>query len=164
MEFTFKFFVTHTVETWYVIGAVFMALEMLLGMTIVMFYAGLACFALAILINFNFIPKEDISSQIAIYFALFIFFAIALWKPLQYLSLKNRKSKDKYTNIIGAKAVVYGKDLHKDKIGKIKWSGTICRAIIGGGSDEVIIQDSVVKILEVKDNIFVVKSLNEKSS
>ena len=60
--------------------------------------------------------------------------------------------------MIGQIAHITSNNFEKGEIGKIKWSGTICKAMIHPDSPEdYVVTGEKVVILDIKNNILIIK-------
>jgi len=151
-----QYFLTNQIEVWYILGAVLMIIEMYLGGTIGLFFAGIAAFCVALCMKFNLIALNTLIDQVGLFFGFFCLWSIMLWKPTKYLlNIGNAKE---YHNIEGGIATVYSNDLKGENLGKIKWSGAVCKAKLApSGKNTVLKKGDNVTIISVKNNIFIVE-------
>ena len=141
----------YTVEFWSIIGLLLIIAE-LYGFTIILLFASFSAFTLCIFAVFFPVIHNKILIQLALFAAFCFTYTISLYKPLRGSLYKKRD--DTYKNIIGDSAVIIGHDLTKDKIGTVKWSGTICKAKT---HEDLIKKGTTVSIISVEQNIFNVK-------
>ena len=154
-----QYYLSNQVELWYILGAVLMVIEMYLGGTIGLFFAGLAAFSLALCMHFNLLTLNTLIDQVGLFFGFFCLWSIILWRPTKYLL--NIGNVDKYENIRGSTAVVYSNDLKSANVGEIKWSGTICKAILADSNkNNMLKRGDSVKIRSVRNNVFIVEKIS----
>ena len=154
-----QYYLSNQVELWYILGAVLMIVEMYLGGTIGFFFAGLAAFSLALSMHFNLLTLNTLIDQVGFFFGFFCLWSIILWKPTKYLL--NIGNIDKYENIKGSIAVVHSNNLKSENVGEIKWSGTICKAVLtDSNKNNTLKRGDSVKICSVKNNVFVVEKVS----
>lgn len=143
-----------TKEFWFLLTGVFVILEVVLGFTIVCLFAALASFTVGVMVSFNM--PENILQQAAYFFGFTFLWTILAYKPL--INLLKKNFKHSYHNIIGSIAKVTEENLIAGKIGAVKWSGTIFKAMLAKDSEEKEISvGKSVTIVAVKENIFIVK-------
>ncbi|MBA8667195.1 NfeD family protein [Holosporaceae bacterium 'Namur'] len=143
-----------TKEFWFLLTGIFVVLEVVLGFTIVCLFAALSCFTVGIMVTFSLAPNTI--QQLAYFFGFTFLWTILAYKPL--VNLVKKAPKDSYNNIIGGIAEVTEKNLIAGKIGAVKWSGTIFKAMLAIDAEEKEISvGKNVTIVAVKENIFIVK-------
>jgi membrane protein implicated in regulation of membrane protease activity len=142
--------------TWFVVGIVFVILEVSVFAGIGLLFAGLGAITLASLLSFNIISGLSLSAQIAYFLVFTSVWAAALWYPLK--KSLSKEPKDSYKEIIGTPAYVDHKNgLEASKVGFVKWSGTRMRAIIKEGAITQHIENgSQVWVHEIIDGNLVV--------
>jgi membrane protein implicated in regulation of membrane protease activity len=143
-------------EFWFLLGLVLIILEVVMGFTIVLFFTSLAAFTVGFISYEKFVVFESVYWQFAAFFALTVFWAILLWKPLKRLKDRNAKNGE-VKNFVGQAVEVIDADLTKNKTGNVKWSGTIVHAILHPEfREETLPVGTIAKIVDVRDKIFVV--------
>lgn len=151
-----NFLLQYTIECWLCFGIILIILEIICGWpTIALFFSGLACINVAMALIFNLVSKTNIIEQCIIFLGCTLVWLICFWRPAKKLLQQNNKNT--YHNIIGTTAIVHQVDLKKGEIGEIKWSGTICKAMIIENNLDIIPANSLVTITETQGNIFIVK-------
>jgi membrane-bound ClpP family serine protease len=142
-------------EFWFILGLCLIVLEGLLGFTIITFIAGIAAINIGVLCYFfpEYYPQPVTVFSVAMYCGSIGVWTLLLYKPLK--ALKNR-SKGTYSNIVGQEGEVIDKPLKPGKIGKIKWSGTFVKAKLTHGAKHQVPVGENVKIIDIKDNVFIV--------
>lgn len=143
---------------WLIIAVLLIVLEVALGFTIVLLFAGLAAFTVSIVMYFDGIGSSEVVSQFAVFFLATFLWAIVLWKPFKKLIKDMAHNPDQYKNIVGQDAVVADEKIVRGRGGTVSWSGTLVNALIDESSkrDEML-KDDIVVITEVRDNIFIIK-------
>lgn len=146
---------------WFALGLVFMFLEIKLGFsTIYLFFAGLASITVGFMLSYDMVDPNNLLSHVIIFFMALLSYSALLWKPLKYF-VYSHNPKDQYSNIIGQTGTVIGAPLKKGKKGEINWSGTtIFAKIHKSESKKEIAVDEDVEIVEIEENVFLVKSKN----
>ncbi len=148
----------YSVWMWIAVGVTLMFLEMIMGFPIVLFIAGLAALTTALAIYIWVNINDMFTYQIIVFLAAVPAWMGILWHPLKR-ALQKHKNTNNYSNIIGQTATVYENDLMPGKMGQIWWSGTIVKALLDSTDPaEKIPSGGEVYIVEVKENIFIVKS------
>jgi len=137
---------------WSVLGIALMALEIFGLQGIGVLFTGFSAITVSFLIYLYPSLDSNISLQL-IYFFIFT----AVWAGILWIPLKNfffyGQSGD-YSNIIGTYATTH-RALKRGEVGKVRWSGTIVRAVIAESSPNDVIGDKVnVKISFVEDGLF----------
>ena len=148
----------HQLEFWYLLGAILMVAEMIMGGTIVTFFAGMAAFSVALAMKFELITLSSMINQVGAFSLFLCIWSVVLWKPVKYmLNLGVAKG---YNNFEGTTAIVHSDALGSKKVGEIRWSGAICKARLMSGDAELELKkgDSV-KINSVENNIFLVEKV-----
>jgi len=154
-------------EVWFVIGLICVVLEVMLGLTIVVFFFALAAFSMGFLLFFELTSFEDHLVQLATFCAMTLGWAIVLWKPLKRFKNKPLPNAvdssgesvhvEKFENYIGQNVTISGKDLKRGEIGTATWSGTTVNVSIDPkAEDDLLTVNSVATVVEVKNNIFIV--------
>ncbi|MDJ1258023.1 MAG: hypothetical protein MRQ07_05170 [Candidatus Midichloria sp.] len=141
----------NSINFWVVAAVFFIAIEIILGWSVIFFFVlGSASLIVSVLLSLNVI--SDIFGQMT------TFFISALVCSGIYWFLFKHFKGDNYKNMAGQVAHVVSEKLVKGEIGSVKWSGTVCKAMLHSGSEEDLIEvgDKVV-ILDVKNNILLVK-------
>lgn len=148
-------------EFWLVTAILLMIFEVVLGFTIVLFFSSLACFTVAGLMYFNFIALDSITVQFATFFLATTLWALILWKLLKRLVKKTPASDATATSIIGQEATITGSSLHLGKVGTVAWSGTTVKAkLVEDSAHHTLKEGTIVKIVAITDNIFIVREIN----
>lgn len=145
---------------WFMAAIVLIGYELIAGFNLLfLFFMGLSAVCLGFMTYYNFIDPNNLTAQLIIFLTLFTAFFIVFWKPIR--KILNGKNHKQFQNIVGQHAEVISKDLTKKKIGKIRWSGTEVRAKLHEDSSlDNISKGDAVEIIEIKDNTFIVKSVN----
>lgn len=143
-------------EFWLVLGFVLVILEVAMGFTLVLFFAGMGALTTALLLHYSYIGDDAVSTQVAVFFVATTLWAISSWKPFKHIVAKLR-SHNSYNNIAGQEVQIIDADLVKGETGNAKWSGTVVRVKLDDDSpSEVLTVGSIAKVKEIKDNIFIV--------
>ena len=88
-------------------------------------------------------------SQAVVFLGLSVMYALVFYKPFKrYIQMQGQQ--ETYSNIIGSQAICE-EGLQQGQEGRVRWSGTVCRAVLMHGSTQ---PGDVVEIVEVKGNIF----------
>ncbi|WPX96552.1 NfeD family protein [Candidatus Bandiella euplotis] len=154
-----NYFFDNQLDFWYLLGALLLIMEMLMGGTIIMFFAGIAAFSVAFVIRFDVVTLNSIISQVGMFCAFLCFWSISLWKPARYIVNLNKPAKD-YNNFEGSVAVVYSDELDNKKVGEIKWSGAVCKAKLTAVNGVAPVRKGDnVKIISVENNVFLVENV-----
>ncbi len=133
---------------WAIFGVFLLIAELAIGAFFLLLIMGLSAIIVSIVVFLGCIP--DFISQLSLFSSLFIIMSIISWRRIRGYFIDK---KQHYSNIIGSSAVVMDGDLEPGRIGKIKWSGTICNA----SSSSLIKSGSSVVIVENVGNVFFVK-------
>lgn len=143
---------------WIAAGVSLIFLEIIMGFPIVFFIAGLAALTAALSIYVWINLNNMFIYQVIVFLAAVPAWMGILWYPLKR-ALHKHKNTNNYSNIIGQTATVYENELLSGKLGQIWWSGTIVKALLESSDpSEKIPSGGEVYIVEVKENIFIVKS------
>jgi membrane protein implicated in regulation of membrane protease activity len=142
-------------QIWFFIGIILIVLEVVFGMTIVLFFASLSAFTLGFLIYLDKLDPANFVAQGILFLVFILIWAALLWKKLKnFYGFK--RNNDEYQNIIGQSAVLLN-DLHKGKTGSIRWSGTTVKAEIDPNSKHrLLAKDEEVTVIRVQNNIFII--------
>jgi len=145
---------------WLLIGAALVVMGAFVAPGVGLLFAGIGAIIAGLLVGFGVIATDNIVLQFAVFFAFTALTARLLWKKLKQF----RQGKESYSNIVGDSAVVQGAALQKDKIGKVKWSGTTLSAQLSQSSTmtEIAVGQDVV-IEKLQGNIAICKPFGEKS-
>ena len=147
--------IDYIAQFWFLIGIILMVLEVALGMTIVLFFASLSAFTIGFFIYTGKLDPANLIAQGILFLAFTLVWAALLWKRLKNFR-DSKSNSDEYKNIIGQSAVILG-DLHKGKMGSVKWSGTTVKAEIDPNSKHhLLAKNEEVTVISVKNNIFIV--------
>lgn len=143
-------------QIWLIAGVLLMLIESFtpgLGLL----FAGIAAILTGGILLLQLVQADNYLIQIIIFLFLTTIITAILWKPLKKLQNK----ANNYHNIVGTMAIVCGEKLEKNKIGQVKWSGTIMNAMLDpNDSQDFITLDSSVIIAKIEGNILIVKSLS----
>jgi membrane protein implicated in regulation of membrane protease activity len=149
---------THQLEFWYLLGAILMVAEMIMGGTIVTFFAGMAAFSVALVMKFELITLNSMINQVGAFSLFLCIWGVVLWKPVKYLL--NLGATKGYNNFEGTAAIVYSDVLGSKKVGEIKWSGAVCKAkLISSDAELELKKGESVTINSVENNIFLVEKV-----
>ena len=139
---------------WLIAGCVFLTLEALAIPGIGFLFAGLAAFAVSILVTLGLAGDGNIFAELAWFFGLTAFFALLLWKPLK--RFRQGRVKE-YHNIKGESGKVISETLVKGEAGEVEWSGTRMRARLSPDSPvDSLIRGMNVRITEIEGNTLTV--------
>lgn len=141
---------------WSVIAVVFLILE-LLTFTFGFIFITIGSAIIALLLNLHILADTDTIYQFLLFFASavigFIFF---------YRSFKKSSSSKTKVYIEDTTAEIAIAPIYKDKLGKIKWCGTIMNALIDPELTVTEIpQGTVVKIKEFKGNMAIITLIDQ---
>ncbi len=101
-------------------------------------FSAVAALSVGALMILEIIDPDSFVEELVYFFGLTIFWAVILWKPLK----KMMQSPDgEFSDIIGTRAKVVEGDLHKDSVGKVKWSGVNMHAQVHECCDKKTIKD-----------------------
>ncbi|MFQ3306825.1 MAG: hypothetical protein ACI8ZF_000055 [Candidatus Midichloriaceae bacterium] len=149
-----EYFLNNLIEVWFILGTLLMVIEMFLGGTIMLFFAGLASFTVAVILRFDLIQLPSFIEQVGAFFGALCIWSIILWKPAKYLSYISKYKN--YDSMIGREAIVVSERIDKEHIGEVRWSGSLFRAKLSKKSkSEYVNKEEVLKILDVKNNILI---------
>lgn len=142
---------------WFTLGALFVLIETMIFF-VIFFLSGIACFSVGLLCTV--FPNISLLYQLLS----FLFF-LSFWTGILYGPLKRNMqchlNDTKYSSILGSIATIIDEDLVKGRVGSIRWSGTICRAmIIDFEQKEIFKEGDEVIICRIDGNIFYVKSID----
>ena len=137
---------------WLLLSVVLMFLEVILGLTVVLFFASLGALSVALFVFLDIVVSENITLQAAIFCISTISWALILWKPFKYLLKKIKRSKEKYKNIEGQIITVISGNIDESQIGEGVWSGTVVRIKLIKGP--AVKQGDEVVVANVEGNIF----------
>jgi membrane protein implicated in regulation of membrane protease activity len=147
----------YAVWIWISAALTLILLEVIMGFPLVFFITGLAAFSAAFAIWLWPILVGSVIDQVIVFLGAIPLWALILWKPLK-LALKKHKEQNNFLNIVGQSAIVNEAELIKGKSGNIRWSGTIVRAQLSQDVQQAKVSaGEEVTIVEVKENIFIVK-------
>jgi membrane protein implicated in regulation of membrane protease activity len=141
---------------WLIAGAALLTLEAF-GPGLGFLFVALGALATGVAIETGAIGSADYISQFAVFFISSGLFAMLLWRKLKAWHT-SPKTAERYSNMVGDKAVVGKGGLVPDKEGQVGWSGTTMRAVLAADSPPVAAGADVI-ITAVKGNIVTVKPL-----
>ena len=147
-------------SAWLMIGALLIFLEIAFVQGIGLLFAGLGAICVGVLLSAGM--AKELIDQFIMFFIFTAIWTALLWKPLKKF-IKGKNSG--YNDMVGATAIVYGEDLSKGKIGKVKWSGTImkCKLEDDDSLQEKIALDTEVIITKVAHGILIVRPAEGKT-
>lgn len=155
-----EYLVNYAMWIWISTGLTLMFFEIVMGFPIIMFISGLSAFTTALMLWILSSVNGSVTYQIIIFLAGIPLWALVLWHPLKRALKKNKKGEN-FSNIIGQIALVDNPGLSKKQIGSVIWSGTIVRArLVENDINDNVSSGKSVRIVEVKDNIFIVRSID----
>lgn len=153
------FIVNDIAAVWLIVAALLLTIEIFAGGIIGFLFAGLGALITGILLEFHFIPRDNVVTQLIVFCLSSLAMAAILWKPLK--NFRNRYSGDPYNNMVGTTAKVVDHPLKKGKTGSVKWSGTFMRAKLASHSVKREIPiDTEVTVIEVKGNKLIVEPID----
>ena len=114
------------IVTWLTFGIVCLVLEAMAITGAGFLFVCLSAITIGGLLNLGILEQSSYAEQLSLFLAFVLIWAAILWIPLKNFSFKN-KSKG-FNNIVGDLVEVQSGILTKNKIGKVKWSGTIIQA------------------------------------
>lgn len=143
---------------WLLAGAVLVALEAFGAPGVGLLFAGLAAFAVALLIKAGMVDSAGYALQCVWFFGLTAAWAALLWKPMRRWRAGSGRAE--YHNIVGDSAVVAAGGLARGAVGQVEWSGTLMRAQIAvQEAAEFIEAGANVRITGVEGNtLFVTRN------
>lgn len=146
---------------WFILGMIFMLLELKLGFTTVyFFFSGLAAISVGFLLATDVLDPNNTIAHFIVFFVALISYSALLWKPIKAFMV-SLNPKDQFSNIVGQTAYVANKPLKKGKKGEVKWSGTTVYAKVQDSeTKKEFAVDEEVEIVEIIENVFIVKSKN----
>ena len=136
---------------WSIVAVIFLIAE-IMTFTFGFIFITFGALIITLLLGVDIISNSDLLSQLLI---------IMLFAVIGFCFFYRSFKKSKTMNINNFKedmlASVIDEDLKRDIEGKIKWSGTICNAIMDSKSNYDVIEiGSIVIIKEFKGNIAIV--------
>ncbi len=140
---------------WLIAGVILILKDSFILNTVFILIFGISALIISVLIAFNIIAANN-------YFIQLVVFTILICILLMVMFIRRKTYvKQNYNNIIGNKAIVYENTLTCDKIGNVKWSGTIARAKISDKSNKKKFEiNEVVEVDSVTGNILYIKEIN----
>jgi len=149
----FDVLINYKINFWVIAAIIFIILEIILSWSVIFFFIiGSASLIVGIFLSFNFFL--DIVDQMIIFFISFLACSVIYWLLFKFF----RGEREDYKNMVGQIAHVVSEDLIKGEVGQVKWSGTVCKAMLHNDSvDEIIKAGEKVVILDTKSNILIVK-------
>jgi membrane protein implicated in regulation of membrane protease activity len=140
---------------WIVVGVIILVLE-LITMSVFLLFIGFAALTLGVLMFFDIITQEQDLLQVIIFFTSVIFWYIVLSFSLKKLKLRKIKNGEK--NILDQRAEVISV-IGKQKIGKVRWSGTKMKAILSKNNlSQKVEKGSIVRIISVDGDLLTVSN------
>ena len=91
-----KYLFSNTIECWYLLGSIIMIVQMLIGGSMFLFFAGFAAFSVALGMRFELLALNSPSEQVVAFFVFLCFWFIILVKPLGYLMNLEKKKDDNF--------------------------------------------------------------------
>lgn len=147
----------YTPEFWFILGLVFMALEVFLGLTIVLFFCGLSALTMGFILFFESTSFDNILLQFSAFLVITFFWAAILWRPLKKFKRRKLNGK-KFQNYVGQKVTVINDPIKKGGIGSGSWSGTTVRVSLSEDFEgKEMPTGHMATVVEVRDNIFIIK-------
>lgn len=144
---------------WFVLAVTMIAMEVVLGMTVVLLSSGLAAFAVGLLIINNVIPQYEGVWQAAAFCGMTIVWCLFLWRPMKKILRQRVHAKAAYSNIVGQN-VILSQTLIKGDVGNVEWSGTIFKAQMADDCDVAQIDPKKhATIVAVKNNVLIIKNI-----
>ncbi len=141
---------------WLLAGATLLALEAAGISGIGLMFAGLAALLIGVLIEGHVVAEANLTLQLALWFALTVVSAIALFGPLKRWRT-SPEAEDTFENIIGTTATVAAGGLMIGKPGKVHWSGTLMNAqVTDVCAQGAFLEGTIVKVCAVKGNQLIV--------
>lgn len=144
---------------WFILAIIMVAMEVLLGMTVVLLSAAMAAFTVGILIISTTIPAHEGVWQSVVFCGMTILWCLLLWRPMKNLLRQHAHSKFTYNNIVG-QTITLSQTITKGEIGSVEWSGSIFKAQIA--DDCEVTQIDIKKhatIVAVKNNVLIIKNI-----
>lgn len=142
---------------WLFFGTLLVIMEALTIPGVGFLFSGFGAITVGILIALGIISKNNFDWQLAVFLCSSVVWAFILWKPIKnYVNKSNSKIKLDNNNIVGQEVEVV-KDLIKNKVGQVKWSGTIMKAKIDEESKiDKINKGKVALVKDVNGNILII--------
>jgi len=138
---------------WLLLGALLLAVEALGASGIGFLFAGLGAVVAAIVAHLGW--AETIWAQAAWFFAATSAWAILLWLPMKKMKINKQGDADSYHNMVGDEATTLAEGLQPNRVGEVKWSGTVMKAKLVEGASAVPAAAPVV-IKQVKGTMLIV--------
>jgi membrane protein implicated in regulation of membrane protease activity len=141
---------------WLIAGVLFCSIEMFFISGIGFLFAGLGALTVGSLMVLNKIAVSSIDIQFIVFFFSSVAWGISLWFPLK--KLLKRQTNSPYASITGETAIVI-QAIDGDKIGQVRWSGTIMNARLSDPSKFLnrLEPDTQVTIIGTEGNILLVE-------
>jgi membrane protein implicated in regulation of membrane protease activity len=144
------------IVTWSLIGMLLMGLEIFGLQGIGILFTGFSAITVAFLIYLNPDMVDNIGLQLVYFFFCTAGWATILWLPLKKI-IRYGDNGD-YSNIINTYATTH-KNMKKNEVGEVIWSGTRMRAMIDDENPEDFIPEkTTVKVIAVIDGLFYITS------
>ena len=150
---SFNEIITNNTIIWFIVGLVFMILELIApGFVLLFFGAGAWITALS-----YYLYEPSLNIQLVIFFISSIFLLVVLRRHLKLSFFKERKTKDQFETdeFIGKMAEVVA-DYKKNKKGKVRFNGTLWTAkcdtdLKAGDVVEIVGKESICLNVKLKN-------------
>lgn len=137
---------------WLIAGAVLLALEAFGIPGMGFLFGGIAAILVGTLVETGLIDPLDLITQGAVFSLTTVLFAALLWKKLK--SWRLNPNTPHYHNMVGTEAVVTQELIH-DRVGEVRWSGTLMRARLADTHGSLTLGTTVI-IRAVEGNVLLV--------
>jgi len=138
---------------WLLVGAGLLALEAFGVPGVGFLFAGLAAIIVGAVVELGVIASENMVAQGAVFLVTTTMLAILLWKQLKGWRLN--PNIPQYNNIVGTEAVVT-QPLMGDRVGEVRWSGTLMRAKLADTTAAELPVGSIVIVRKADGNLLLV--------
>jgi membrane protein implicated in regulation of membrane protease activity len=137
---------------WLIFGVILILKDSLWLNSVFVLSFGVAALIISALLGTGIISSSNYFFQFSIFAILISIFTILIFIK------RKTKSLQKFSNVVGDKAIIFEHSINDDIIGKLKWSGTIVKAKIAPSSSKQHFEvGEVVEIASVVGNVFYIK-------
>ena len=140
----------YAAQFWFVVGIILILLEFAAIPGIGFLFVGFGSFTTALLLS---LYPELITYQIIVIGFTSLFWFLILWWPLNKFLYKT--TNESYSDMIGGRVVVMGKDLEPGEFGIVTWSGTVMKARLADDESEAAKLGQTIYISEVQGNVLI---------
>lgn len=138
---------------WLIASGAFFLLEAFGVPGVGFLFAALGAIAAAGAVSLGLIADEAIILQLAICFVVTALSAALLWRKLK--AWRMNPNAPHYSNIVGTEGETV-EMLSGDKLGTVRWSGTLMRARLADPSQPAIPAGATVRITAIDGNVLIV--------